>query len=144
MDYKSEWELLATSLLLDGALGLFLGLENSIVHSLLIVSAVWLTFCALASHACEWFCSLSVQWTKVLGCLSATSAGQRDIASRVVCDFLWYAYLPYRLFELLRDYKNIPNYPCPCGATRRDGSRPALKEHCWKRRTLKHPRKFRR
>jgi hypothetical protein len=133
MENKSEWRLLAASVLLDAALGLAFGFQSPIIHALLVASAIWLTFCALAGHSSRWFCTFAEEWRKVLISISQVLPLQRRVFNSIIRGLLQYVFSLHEFFASLAHPGQIPDRPCPCGAVLPDGSRPAFKDHCWRK-----------
>jgi len=131
MDYNSELHLVVVCLVLDEVFALVYGFDPTI-HSFLVFSAKCLVLCALTGHALEWFCRLSDGWEKILNSFFAISPRQQCAVRHLCCQFLWHIYLPYEMFKRLRDFRNIPNHPCLCRRKLPDGTRPLLKDCCWK------------
>src|ERR1700722_514700 len=137
VSHSNEWRLLAASVILDLCLKLWIGPDNCFVpfvHLLILVTATWIAFAALAVHAMKWLPLLFVGWSEVLQQFCAVASGQYYVLIRCAGDFLRYVYLAYEICARLLDFTNIPNHPCLCGKLRSDGTRLTLGECCWRQR----------
>lgn len=134
MECKSQWRLLAASIALDVVLRFFFGIDEPEVHLVLAASAVCMASCAVSIHLLEWLGELLRAASVLANDILGLTAKRRLFAELLIAEFLFYVYLAYQLGVRLWDFRNIPDRPCLCGFTRPDGSRPTLREHCWKRR----------
>jgi hypothetical protein len=137
MECKSQWRLLAASIAVDVVLRFFFGVDVPQIHLLLAASSVVLAFCALSIHLVEWLKELLHAVSGLGGDIHHLAADRQRFMQSLVAEILFYAYLAYQLIVRMRNFRNMADDPCICGVARPDGSRPSLREHCWRRRRLR-------